>query len=1233
MTSTGAKICLPLLALLACQKGPAALNAPVTRANHKFPIASGPHAVDCNTCHGAFQSFTQFTCLTCHGHEQPLTDMLHVSLAKAGSAAQPDGGVGYTYDSTSCLQCHAAGKRVPYSHAGITATCTACHDSGAPFAALPVAGVGLDGGTFAHPPTGGSDCRACHTVTTWLGAGNAPLDLLRDPARDVSVNALVPSYVGTSIAALSPQTEALPMPMNHQTTDLPAARLGDCASCHANANSGAYFPGAFHSSLANSVPVVAQPTLCLDCHAASIPTGFVGPVNAARIPASGEMRHDAAIWNAAGPTTTSAVPYDCAVCHQAPSQALAATWATGKGGTTPALFHTPVTTAGQPQPTSCLACHANSRPNAVLTSANSTLPPNLSFDHAAGPALADCVSCHTKPSATQWTSWSLGRFHPAGGSSPTSCLPCHTGERPVTTSGWISQSYQNSPFDYVTNASGITHGDGQDCATCHRGPGTGAWDGTQNWAGGSFTHGPTTISGTTCLACHVTQRPTAPVGPVGSAPFDHSLNGTGDCTGCHQATVAAGSYLKYLPLPGGDWKGGVGYPGSTPVGSPNQFVTVTETNLNRSAPGGLVTGTSSISATLYNMMLHVSTAVPPALNAGPTGTPDSTRCWHCHTNTNGTVTAYADGKYHASLSNYSAVPGGTVAPFPQPTSHCADCHVQMRPAGIVMKAGSDLQPMDHNALFTAPATIGGVQVTGVAGMDCASCHHNPGITWSDGQPAQAPLFHANIGAAVPQDCTACHYPVMADAGKADLANGINYSMRHRSAQITSQNCQTCHGTALSKAANTPIAAALWQVGAYHSAVSPQPQACADCHSGSEPAAKASTQSSWAYTLASGSTSTNQAQWMNHGSGSTAGKDCVACHAADARTSGSAWNKGDSFHGQAASVLSCKECHGLTNGGGSLAGDRNNLPAGLTNSPMLTSASADATTGVPAGTHDQIVHTDINVSARDCNFCHTQAGISTVAGIQGREWAQASFHVKFTPGSPLVLNGTTGRCSSCHMNVKPLATFTALNHSSFSATSGTQDCSSCHSWPGTGTSNSPNWFGAAGSPQNIPVGGFTIAQPPAAGPTIQSGISNLPHPTVGSGVACTACHATSAGGKSAIGYDHVSPLINTNCASCHEAGTNLVGALWNGATAQGSGAGDSRPYTLASVTAQFNGNSRSIPYPNHFYPVDCNQCHVVPAGLGNVTTGAAYTSAWVFPHTQSKMTNPSTCVRCHTNGIP
>ncbi|TMB09883.1 MAG: hypothetical protein E6J65_28470, partial [Deltaproteobacteria bacterium] len=722
----------------------------------------------------------------------------------------------------------------------------------------------------------------------------------------------------------------------------------------------------------------------------------------------------------------------------------------------------------------------------------------LVFDHTRGPALSDCVSCHvnTSAAATQWTSWSQGKFHLPGSASPATCLPCHAGERPVSTTGWVSTTYRNSPFDYGTNSSGITHGDGQDCATCHRGAGTGIWGSTQNWSAGYFTHGAATISGTTCMACHVSQRPTTVV-----SGFDHTANGTGDCIGCHQATVAAGKYASYL-VPGGDWKGGVGYPGSTPVGSPNQFITVTEVNLNRS--GTLVTSTSSISATLYNTMLHVSTALPPELNAGPTATPEYTKCWHCHTNTSGTVTSYANGVYHAALSNYSATPGGAITPFPQPTNLCTDCHAQTRPTGIVMKAGSgsDLQPMDHKAMFVAPVTIGGASATGVAAMECAVCHHNPGVNWADGLPAQLPLFHANIGAAVPQDCTTCHYPLMADAAKSDVTSDVAYAMKHTSSQLTFQNCQDCHADALSKIANanTPVDSTLWQTGAFHPSLPSQPSACLDCHAISEPVA--STQSSVAYNLTVGGSSTNTAQWMNHRSASVAGKECFVCHAGDAKTSGSAWSKSDSFHGSVSRPSTCRECHGPANGGGSVVGTNNNLPVGLTNSSTVTAAAADVATGIPAGTRDQITHTDINVSARDCNFCHTQAGVSTALGVQGAEWAQASFHMNFGPANPLLMNGTTGRCSNCHMNIKPGATFTAFDHSAFSATPGTQDCSSCHSWPGTGTATASNWLGAAAAPAIVTLTGWT------SGTSITSNTVTFSHPSPGTYTSCAQCHAGS-----------------------------------------------------------------------------------------------------------------------------
>jgi hypothetical protein len=1223
-TARGLITLASLLVLSACGKSSGtslyAYTGPTPSTHRSFPILAGVHAVDCAGCHGTFASFKQFDCLGCH--TQAPTAAVHTTTA------------GYAYDSVSCLACHADPTSHPFDHKGIT-TCASCHAAGAFYAALPVAG-------FTHADQAGQDCSACHAPATWRNA-TVPAGVVSDPMATVTVNALLARYSGTSIVQLTARAEPLPMGMNHATAEVDMAGLA-CSACHLDINAGSLYPGRLHSSLANLAQ--AAPATCVDCHSGSAPAGFVGPTatNPARSPASGEMKHDAVAWSAGVATVTRVVTADCGSCHVSPTAVLQATWATGTGGAPLARYHASLTAAGLPQPASCLDCHANSRPTGVVSRPATGPLVGLSFDHVGSGAMGDCAACHAASTAA----WSGATYHRAGSANPTSCLPCHAGQRPTSNAGWTSTSYQASPFDYGTNAALITHGDGQDCAGCHTGPGTGgAWGGTQSFVGGRFTHGPGTVATGTCIACHMSQRPDLVMGAGTAAAalggFDHSTLATGDCLGCHQATVATGSYVNYYGpggvFPGGDWKGAGTYPGDQLVSAPNQFVTVTELTLVRPVAGGLVTGVTSISDTLYNAMLHTSAQIPAAVSPGPAATPDSTTCWHCHAHVAGStaLTSFLDGRFHSSLTNYAATPNGPVTGLPQPNGGCVDCHAQMRPPGIVERASSNLQAMDHAALFTANVTIGGKLVGGAAGLDCSTCHHaTPGTAWSDG------VFHASVSGAVPSsvsgavpaDCVACHYPLMADAPSANVTSGVAFAMSHASSQLTFQSCATCHSAALGGSAATPPRAAAWKPGAYHASVPTQPTGCIDCHAVSEPLPNASTQSTWTYLLAAGGTSSNAGQWMNHGAASVVSLDCAVCHAADARSTGSAWNRSALFHSVVAAPTACQGCHGLLNGGGSVPGTNNNLPAGLSSSTTLTTASANALTGVAVGTHDQITHADVNASSHDCNFCHTQVGRSTAAGVQGAEWAQARFHANITPSSTLVINGTTGRCSNCHMNVKPGPAYTAQDHSAFTSAPGTQDCSACHSWPGTGGMGAPDWKGGGNMPQYIAVGGFAIPNPPATVPTTQAGITNLPHPTPATGMACTACHAGGVGGKNAIGYDHASALANAACSACHEAGSNLVGTAWNGATTQASGAGDTRPTTITSLKATRGSGGGSCTLTNanavaHFYPTQCGECHVVPKGTGPVTTGAAYASAWTFPHTSSKMTNPATCNLCHS----
>src|SRR5262249_28758592 len=178
--------------------------------------------------------------------------------------------------------------------------------------------------------------------------------------------------------------------------------------------------------------------------------------------------------------------------------------------------------------------------------------------------------------------------------------------------------------DYGGNTLGNTHGDGLDCASCHNGPGTGAWGGTQNWVGGSFAHAAGTPAANTCIACHATQRPDLNGVPPTrlAASFDHSTNGTGDCIGCHQATVSRASYLAFLPIPGGDWRGGVGVPaGLTFDAAQNVMLTAGIPTYSNSA----IVSVTPRSETLSMKMLHGSPQVPAAIGASwancPVGAP------------------------------------------------------------------------------------------------------------------------------------------------------------------------------------------------------------------------------------------------------------------------------------------------------------------------------------------------------------------------------------------------------------------------------------------------------------------------------------------------------------------------------------------------------------------------------------------------------------------------------------
>ena len=1182
---------------------------PVSPTNHKwFPISEGSGhaygkavavdgAITCDSCHRpTAPSFTDVRCDTCHKHSADITPRLHLGVEDAGvdltGITDPDAQA--EARGAACYACHPTGEKRAFSHTGITNDCAPCHAPDTAFAALPKPG-------FTHMEIGTSDCGSCHKdVTNWANVSGAR-DAF-DPLRDVVVDALAPAWSGPVITSVTPDRQTLHMTMNHSATAIPATAKAACSNCHAQANQGQYYPGVFHWSLIDLG--LSQPTACRECHdTASLPRNYVGGPDSARTPSTGPMRHDAVVWANGAPTTTKIVTQECVVCHLPPSDPTEATWYFDSlqiDGGLP-VFHDSLAAAGQAQPTSCVDCHANSRPTGNVTSAS------ITFDHAT--ELGDCATCHAS-----FTTWAGGVYHRAGSATPPTCLPCHAAERPTSTTGWMG-NFTASPFDYVTNVDGVTHVGDLDCAGCHTGPGTGMWGVNQNWRNGRFGHPAPALTTTSCIDCHTTQRPDRLTPPV-DAGFDHASNGTGDCRGCHEATVTRGSYVNLLPIPGGDWRGGQSYPGAALISVPNQSVRLLSTALTRDA--GVVVGMVTTGVNLPNAFRHTSPQIPSQVFPGSATAPDQSSCWHCHTATGTTVTAYSGGVFHSALDNYKATPTSSVTPLPQPAT-CNDCHQGMRPPNIVSKtdAGTWLLPMDHASTFT------GGSVAGVAAMDCGACHNTPGLgptKWSDGK------YHSNLPTgASPSECVSCHWPLSTTA-QADVTV-MNGSIKHRSARVTSQACATCHAMALGKSTQTPTATTLWRTGLYHANTTPQPTGCTECHAANVPAQ--SLQSTVTYMLAQGGTSSNGRQWMNHADNSVTVLDCARCHQADAKASGAAWSPSSAFHQYVSAPARCNTCHGTANGRGTTVGTNNNMPVGLNDTSTTTTSSTAA-----PGTKDQIAHTDSNVTRNDCKFCHRQAGPSTTPGIQGKEWAQASFHRNFTTANPAIYDGTTGRCSNCHMNVKPGASFTAFNHAQFSATAGTQDCGACHSWPGTDPAN-PNWLGAEGKPH------------PDTGPTAASTLDcNSCHGQAGSatnklavaasshfggitnGNTCTSCHVNFAGFKGTVTnlkYAHTNATANggNGCANCHVFVSQVYTTLTTTPplTFPISPGGHQFSQTR-NVTGTFDGDSFTAAHTAANL-ARCGSCH-------QYATTTATTNIWTFKHRPSNpgITGASTKAAAH-----
>ncbi|MFZ5470871.1 MAG: hypothetical protein ACOZIN_15705 [Myxococcota bacterium] len=415
----------------ACSTAPPGANtAPavtaVTPLTHEpyFPIATGTHAgIECNTCHGAFDSFIQFSCINCHAHQKPTVDPIHLGVVSE-----------YTYGEQTCYACHPRGEALGFDHTrffpiGPTAihanvACTSCH---------------LD-------PTNRKnfDCVSCHTdaATTPRHAAvpdyswTSPRCYACHPDSSVPLNgvdhtAFFPIGAGTKHQGIGCATchvdpnnrkvfdcischthEKTATDLTHNGIPNYAYASQSCYGCHPQANvvglvnHEPFFPIAAGSKHANiscatchPVPGNRQAIDCISCHTHEKPTtdaNHAGVTGYAYVSSScfachpranveGLVDHSRYFPIAAGNTHAN---ISCATCHTVPGDRKQVTCAgTCHPSNTMSAKHTPV---GGYQYTSplCIRCHADSQVHLV----NSHLPFNIRS--GTKHYRRSCFSCH-----------------------------------------------------------------------------------------------------------------------------------------------------------------------------------------------------------------------------------------------------------------------------------------------------------------------------------------------------------------------------------------------------------------------------------------------------------------------------------------------------------------------------------------------------------------------------------------------------------------------------------------------------------------------------------------------------------------------------------------------------------------------------------------------------------------------------------------------------------------------
>ena len=1244
--------------------------------NHVPPI---PAKLDCAVCHGntpAAETWTVLAasiatlhtglnvsnCVLCHGGESfagvpaPYIPMSvsGISPTKSTPLSPPHIPL---LAGTDCSSCHGAaytaggfGPATPMTaatHAFVSTTCDACHDTGRKF--YTGSGTPLQTRPADHIASGDAnmvsgDCSLCHTTANWnsntLPAGHMPN----------------PSNLGCATCHSAAPSDYTPATLAANSV-LHTGISGNCGLCHGNTTTALTWANNFTPKDAILAPAHIPYLAGSDCSACHTSTtyaaGSFGPMNMTQ-------------------ATHAFAPSTCNTCHET---GLSFTM----GAASPGLQGRPADhTDGQmAAPNDCGICHTTANWNSSF----------LPTGHMPNPGNQTCAACHTaigNSAASYATLASIAVLHTGISGN---CGLCHG-----TPSGQLTFYNNNdNPKAAVLTPAHIPYLSGTDCSNCH----------TTNYVAGGF--GPMNMTPakhafvpTSCDSCHeagLTFYLGTTTTPLQGRPQDHIAAGgafaTGDCSGCHTPTDWTASVLPpgHMPNPGNQACATCHTAISTTFASYATLASIPVLHTGISGNCGQCHG-SPVSGQLsfYN-----NNDNPKAAVLSPVHIPynSATDCSACHTTnyasggfgpmnmtaaTHNYVAATCDTCHEANLSFYM----GTASPALQgrPADHtaaggaeasgdCAGCHTPASwTAATVLPTGHMPNPANqpcatcHTAIagtFASYATLGSIAAlhTGISvATGCAQCHGSPtsgqlSFYNNNDNPKAAVLTPAHIPYNNGADCGSCHtanyasggfgpmnmnatthafVPTTCDTCHEDglsfyLGNSTNplqtrpnsgsYDHVHNPAipAMTTGDCSQCHVTST------------WVATALPSGHMPNPagQPCTTCHTAAPSNYKLFASTAVMHTGIAGGCAqchggATQLSFYNNDMTIKAaaslspahipafsGEDCSACHAPNFVTNGfGPMNMTQATHAGVGST--CNSCH----------------EAGLS---FFMGAASPGLQGRPAD------HNSGNLAApNDCSLCHTPANWNSTVLPSGHmpnpagtnctvchTTAPTDYTTATLAANSVLHTGISGGCDTCHgspsgaltwyNNYTPKDAVLSPAHIPYTAAT---DCSSCHSsatypagtfGPMNMTQATHNFVATTCNTCHEAGLSFTMG---AASPGLQGRPADHSLGQMGAPTDCSQCHTTANWNSSTLPTGHLPNPASQPCATCHA-----------------SAPSDYTPSTLASNTTLHTGITSN-----------CGLCHGSPSGAltfyNNYTPKAAVLAPSHIPYLAG-----TDCAPCHS----